>query len=364
MAEFPHVSNADANRECSARWRGMSKKDRAKWEAMASDDKIRYKKELEELVKENDGEGEEGAGRRTRRAKQVEEEEDQIESSGVAGQLEDDVVDVSDGEEMEKAINHWSPEAVQIPTKVGYDNMVDTKPYYVEEEAWRYHNPPLPPSKTAADEEEEVTDVNLFTYVTHGDLRPLPPPPPLPEKFPHTPFCVWSFDTETRVLLADFRQEAGDPIITIEDEKFLLEMYERDDITVVSQGLVSGLNKEKWTLDMIERVAGDEYYHKFRKFEKPSQVEAANPAQKTAKKNITAKTAPPAVEEADEVTADVHHGEIDRCLSMKVRDYIAYLRHRGAVISGVATHTEDEDEAGLHDFTFKVRKKRISSIFI
>ena len=60
------------------------------------------------------------------------------------------------------------------------------------------------------------------------NLSPLPaspPPPPLPA----TGHCDWSFDAETGVLLAKFVSST----ITLVDERFLLEMMERDDITVV-----------------------------------------------------------------------------------------------------------------------------------
>jgi hypothetical protein len=101
---------------------------------------------------------------------------------------------------------------------------------------------------------------------------------------------------------------------------------------VVSEGLVSGLDKDKWTLGYINRVAGDEYYHKFRRFDKEKQdTDEITSSRKSGEK--------PA---ADDYT-QVRHIELDRCLSMKVSDYIAYLRQRGAAL-------EDEDAS---DFTFR-----------
>ena len=161
-------------------------------------------------------------------------------------------------EKTEKDINGFSPAAVEVPPQVSYEEMKDPNEFYVEETAWRYHNPPVPPPPTKAALPATPVEPKHFPYVSHEELRPLPPPPPLPAAFPNTNHCRWSFDEDTRVLYADFRSASGEVVVTLEDEKFLLEMYERDDITVVSEGLVSGLDKEKWNLDYLARVAGDE----------------------------------------------------------------------------------------------------------
>ena len=66
------------------------------------------------------------------------------------------------------------------------------------------------------------------------------PPPPLP-KFPNTGSCQWSFDESTRVLIADFSvgKNGDESVVTLEDSKFLFEMHERTDITVISRGLLN-----------------------------------------------------------------------------------------------------------------------------
>ena len=353
MKEFPHVSKAEASAECAARYRALSKAEKAKYENMSAMDKTRYKKELDELKQATSMENinQETAPRRSKR-------EGNRLAAEVSGteQTEEGKVD-SDGGEMEEAINHWSPQNVQVPSQVTYDHMVDGNAYYVEEEAWRYHNPPLPPSRDSVPEEQ--TEATLFTYVNHEDLRPLPPPPPLPA-LPTSPFCNWSFDKETRVLYADFRRpDDSDVVVSLQDETFLLKMFERDDITVITEGLVSGLDKEKWTLDMIDRVAGDEYYHKFRRFDKDDPEQEA-PKQKPKRGKTpqveSAKTQTTGGHgiDADEILVSVKHGEIDRCLSMKVKDYISYLRRRGEALSATTPSEGCDDSAGIHDFTFKV----------
>ena len=61
----------------------------------------------------------------------------------------------------------------------------DPNAFYVEEEAYLYHDPPM--------------DVK--------DLPALPPPPGLP-KIPNTGHCKWTWDEEQRVLLGDFSKSS------------------------------------------------------------------------------------------------------------------------------------------------------------
>ena len=114
---------------------------------------------------------------------------------------------------------------------------------YEEESAWRFHNPAFPSSDNSQ-QGEQLTIVrdesmipSLRPPVASEDLPPLPPPPPLPS-FPNTGFCQWSFDEESRVLYANFRGVSSTTTnVKLEDETFLLRMMERDDITVISDGL-------------------------------------------------------------------------------------------------------------------------------
>lgn len=103
-------------------------------------------------------------------------------------------------------------------------NDSDPNEYYVEDVAWRYHNPPLP--GTLDDEKNEVKGT-----VAICDLKPLPPAPPLPV-FPRTKFCKWTFDERSRVLHANFCRRDEEVVCDPEDIKFLLRMYERDDSTL------------------------------------------------------------------------------------------------------------------------------------
>jgi hypothetical protein len=138
----------------------------------------------------------------------------------------------------------------------------DPNEFYVEETAHIYHNPPFP---------SELTN-----GVTIEDLRPVPPPLPLPI-FPKTNYCQWSFDEKSRVLIADFTPSEGEDgkqqhqfVMTTEDSKFLFEMYERDDITVISRGLLNlfKVDPSLWSLDYVNRCVGREFYHKFRRFDR------------------------------------------------------------------------------------------------
>ena len=52
-----------------------------------------------------------------------------------------------------------------------------------------------------------------------------------------------------------------------EDEGFLFRMMERDDITVISEGLADAMDSSLWTPEFISGFIGADYYHKFRKFE-------------------------------------------------------------------------------------------------
>lgn len=125
------------------------------------------------------------------------------------------VVQKRDDEKTAKDINSWSPAKVQVPSQVAYEEMKDPNSFYVEETAWRYHNPPVPLAPTRAAQQPEKIDVKHFPYVSHEELRPLPRPPPLPTAFPSTPFCRWSYDEDTRVLHADFRRPSGDVFVTL-----------------------------------------------------------------------------------------------------------------------------------------------------
>lgn len=103
-----------------------------------------------------------------------------------------------------------------------------------------------------------------------GLSEPLPPPPedPREDEFPKTGKCKWTYDKESRVLLADFKQQGNKVEVTRDDEKYLLEMMQRDDITVISDGLAHGLESKLYSFESVVDRCGSQYVHKIRKFSK------------------------------------------------------------------------------------------------
>jgi hypothetical protein len=105
---------------------------------------------------------------------------------------------------------------------------------YVEETAFLYHNPP-----SAKDElhcEEAVED---------EDLETIPPPSPFPvDKDLHTgTAAIWKTYPEKRVIHADFTKVKGR--VSGQDLRLLGELMERDDLTVISEGIFKP-NEKEW----------------------------------------------------------------------------------------------------------------------
>ena len=88
-----------------------------------------------------------------------------------------------------------------------------------------------------------------------------------------TDCCAWSFEENSRVLLAKFNIK-NNKSIDYRQKESLLKMMERDDITVVSEGLVDSLNQTLWHLDYVKSLVGDKPYHKVRRFER--QLKSGN----------------------------------------------------------------------------------------
>lgn len=172
------------------------------------------------------------------------------------------------------------------------NHMQDPSPFYIEEMAHIYHNPPMP------------------SHNRHGilpkDLLPIPPPARLPSNLPETGHCKWSWDAPSRVLHADFSLSKK---LDLLDEKFMLQMMERDDVTVISTGLLSppGLPPDMWSTAYIADVLDTEVIHKIRRF--------------------------------DLLTVDgqVVCKEVDGMMSMKAKDYHGYIVHRHDYLLGDAT---------------------------
>jgi hypothetical protein len=92
-------------------------------------------------------------------------------------------------------------------------NHVSSTPYYCEESAYRFHNPPFPregPEQLAVVRPPEMS--GKMTPVESGKLDAIPPPKPLPQ-FPISDHCDWSFDEGTRVLLETKCQVPSGPVM-------------------------------------------------------------------------------------------------------------------------------------------------------
>lgn len=220
-------------------------------------------------------------------------------SDGTASSKENAELSFAEGETSDHEDNLPAP----------FQAIGDNNPSYVEEEAHIYHNPPLP------------------SYITQGvlprDLPQIPPPPPVPEA-PNTGKCKWSYNEDTRVYLADFSvQDQATFAIDPKDERFMLDVMERDDITLVSQGLLdmSALDHNLWSLDNIGASLDQEFFHRFRRFDTRQY------------KNGTEKIE-----------------EIDVLYAMQMMDYRRYLDQR----EGFLTHGQSERR---FDFTDNMGKE-------
>lgn len=123
----------------------------------------------------------------------------------------------------------------------------DPNNHYVEETAFLYHDP-LP-----------VT--NAFEQGTET-LNPLPPPPGRPS-IPKDLVGGWTYDDESRVLRGVYTDIQHIPS---QDRQFLLEIMERDDVTVITEGLLNMIDPRKYNFKYLVNEMRDSTYHKFRRF--------------------------------------------------------------------------------------------------
>ena len=207
---------------------------------------------------------------------------------------------------------------------------VDEPQHYCEERAYRLYNPPFPDPGHESDLEHYQQLAVVRTNEIPGNMspitevelerHPLPPPPPLPP-FPESSNCDWKFDQTTRVLLADFLSPSlrnGKIIITPEDEQFLMTMMERDDITVVSEGLAVGIDLRLFDEDFITGRIGHNYHPKIKEFRK--------------------------TESGSDV--DGTYSETTTWHSMTFKDYFAYLKHASNTDENVDSMFTFEDSEG------------------
>ena len=193
--------------------------------------------------------------------------------------------------------------------------------YYHEESSYRYHNPPFPDGGEQLAIVRAKTIRGKMTPVEDSKLGSLPRPPPLPP-LPESDHCKWKFDEVTRVLLADFKTPSVDKevIITAEDEHFLMTMMERDDITVISEGIAANVDLSLLDQDYMNACIGSQFHYKVKEFKKT--------APKSKGRNLTGEVNGTYCEEL-------------QWHSMKFRDYFDYLNH-----------FRDVDGAGNKLFTF------------
>jgi hypothetical protein len=192
--------------------------------------------------------------------------------------------------EPDPSATHPPPEEKkdEEPLPPPYQVMTDPNPFYIEEEAHLYHNPPLPSATTQG--------------VLPKDLSKIPPPEPM-SSLPNTGHCNWTYDATQLVLLADFSLNTSHPLIMNRiDELFFLQMLERTEITVISQGLLDWqrMDPRIWRLPYVCGVLNREFYHKFRRFDTIIDPE----------------------------TGFEQCSEIDVMYSMRMRDYHDYVERR------------------------------------
>jgi hypothetical protein len=157
----------------------------------------------------------------------------------------------------------------------------DPAAVYIEERAYLFHDPPMP--DTGIRRREEA--------VTADNLPPLPDAPPV--VIPTKTDCKWTFCEESRVLLVNFN---GVDKVSPADKRAFAEMLQRDDITVVAEGLLEGITPGLLSLEYMAGTVKD--HHRFRRYKRDSS--------------------------GDYVTYEEKKGH----LSMKLSDFLEYLKQR------------------------------------
>ena len=242
-----------------------------------------------------------------------------------------------------------------------------------------------PPSMSSVKKSKSRAPVSLSERASRAGrpprAKPVPPAPPAgsialdPLKLADavdvpksTESCEWSFDEKSRVLLAKFILGSSSSIDPVQKE-ILLKMMERDDITVVSEGLVGDLNPTLWDMHYVSNLVGDKPYHKVRRFEREliglpfdksenesdeSDTKIAGEGSANSTAAVAAAAAAVQLEDvagsatgtstsAEEESSSmdprqrfhVRHKEVDKNLCMKISDYCKYLDKRSTALQSI-----------------------------
>jgi hypothetical protein len=165
--------------------------------------------------------------------------------------------------------------------------IVEEESYYTEETAWRCYG-------------------GRHDAEANQNFEPLPKAPPInTSKFPSR----WTFNEVSRVVFGDFTDHPHG-LLEPKDCLFLLQMMERDDVTVVTQGFSSRLDSHLWSLDTFENIVGNDVCHQFRVFERCLVLQADNYYESFEERG--------------------------RCCSMVMKDYFRYIRQRNEQLKNIA----------------------------
>ena len=137
--------------------------------------------------------------------------------------------------------------------KNDYNNDADNQKYYIEELAYHYYYDQAYEMRKQQQQQQHTAHCRSPPS-TSSMLEPLPPPPPIPEppsqqqqqqqhedhvdsNPQNHPEITWTYDPTSRIYLVDFSKVPNGTAIPMIQKHFLGTLMERDDITVICEGL-------------------------------------------------------------------------------------------------------------------------------